>query len=213
MSVYNLKDIKPKQFFSRELFLDEGYVLLAPETPVTEELVNRLTRWEFRELKSEGVPMDAVVETGQGEGEGEGAAVLSDGRRIPFSLTPAPSQALDGYWTVDLASPTGRRKSIELYALASLSRHEDPWVRFFSGTATYRKKVVLPPASLAPFHSGWPRQSLTVTSARATGRARSSVVTHTSAFSRPIFTCTPRLVASTPVRSSVERNGVSTVSR
>ena len=39
--------------------------------------------------------------------------------------------------------------------------------------------------------------------APATGAPRSSEVTHTSAFSRPIFTCTPRLVASTAVRTNI----------
>jgi HD-GYP domain-containing protein (c-di-GMP phosphodiesterase class II) len=78
MSAINLTDLKPKQFFSRDLYLDQGYVLLAPETPVTEELVNRLTRWEFRQLQSEGLPVDAPTES-EGEGEGEGSVVFADG--------------------------------------------------------------------------------------------------------------------------------------
>ena len=63
--------------------------------------------------------------------------------------------------------------------------------------------LAMPFASVLPAHRRRPRQSFTATSAPATGAPRSSEVTHTSAFSRPIFTCTPRLVASTAVRTNI----------
>ena len=50
MNAVALRDLKPNTFFTKFLFLDGGFVLLAPETPVTQELINRLTRWEFREI-------------------------------------------------------------------------------------------------------------------------------------------------------------------
>jgi HD-GYP domain-containing protein (c-di-GMP phosphodiesterase class II) len=54
MNSVALKDLKPKSFFSKPLFLDEGFVLLAPETPVDEGLIKRLTQWEFREMRTAG---------------------------------------------------------------------------------------------------------------------------------------------------------------
>jgi len=54
MNSIALKDLKPKTFFSKPLFLDEGFVLLAPETPVDEALIKRLTQWEFRETRTLG---------------------------------------------------------------------------------------------------------------------------------------------------------------
>ena len=53
MNAVSLKDLKPKLFYSKPLFLDQGYVLLAPECPVDESLVKRMTRWEFRETHSQ----------------------------------------------------------------------------------------------------------------------------------------------------------------
>jgi HD-GYP domain-containing protein (c-di-GMP phosphodiesterase class II) len=57
MNSISLKDLKPKVFFSKPLFLDDGYVLLAPETAVDEGLIKRLTQWEFRETRTAGVPL------------------------------------------------------------------------------------------------------------------------------------------------------------
>ncbi len=67
MNEIALTELRPKLYFTKYLYLDEGYVLLAPETPVTPELIARLTRWEFRNLKTEGVPTELI--TGEEEGE------------------------------------------------------------------------------------------------------------------------------------------------
>ena len=66
-----------------------------------------------------------------------------------------------------------------------------------------RSTRAMPLASVLPFHSGWPRQSLMATRAPATGRPRSSVVTHTRLLLRPRLKCTPRLVTSAPVRAYI----------
>jgi len=76
-----MKDLKPKLFFSKPLFLDEGFILLAPECPVDEGLIKRLTRWEFRETFSDGLPLDAdhAAALGGAEGSGAQAPVFADG--------------------------------------------------------------------------------------------------------------------------------------
>lgn len=82
MNVVSIKDLKPKQFYSKPLFMDEGFVLLAPETPVDEGLVKRLTQWEFREMRTEGVALEeaAADDSAASEGEAAGtAAILPDG--------------------------------------------------------------------------------------------------------------------------------------
>ena len=81
MNSVALKDLKPKLFFSKPLFLDEGYILLVPETPVDEGLVKRLTRWEFRETLTAGLPIEEAVDdpaAKQGEKEADGSG-LPDG--------------------------------------------------------------------------------------------------------------------------------------
>ncbi|HTX72836.1 MAG TPA: HD-GYP domain-containing protein [Rectinemataceae bacterium] len=81
MNAILLKDLSANLFFSKPLFLDEGYVLLAPETPVDEALIKRLTRWEFREMRCAGVPVSAAaVEEGDTKGEeAEVAPHFADG--------------------------------------------------------------------------------------------------------------------------------------
>ena len=82
MNSIALKDLKPKTFFSKPLFLDEGFVLLAPETAVDEALIKRLTQWEFRETRTLGEALTEAVTEDVPEGaiEDPGAsASLPDG--------------------------------------------------------------------------------------------------------------------------------------
>jgi len=80
MNAIALKDLKPKTFFSKPLFLDEGFVLLAPETPVDEGLIKRMTQWEFREARTEGKPLQEAAREEETAGGGEAAtAVVPDG--------------------------------------------------------------------------------------------------------------------------------------
>ncbi len=80
MSAISLKDLKAKVFFSSPLFLDSGYILLAPETPVDEGLLKRLTRWEFREVHSSGHMLDeAVDEAEASQAEADAAPVIAEG--------------------------------------------------------------------------------------------------------------------------------------
>ncbi len=71
MNAISLRDLKPNTFFTKFLFLNGGFVLLAPETPVSQELVNRLTKWEFREMASDGQAVASIVEASSTE-EGAG---------------------------------------------------------------------------------------------------------------------------------------------
>jgi HD-GYP domain-containing protein (c-di-GMP phosphodiesterase class II) len=82
MNSIALKDLKAKLFFSKPLFLDEGFVLLAPETSVDEGLIKRLTQWEFREMKTAGVPLEEPAAEAEAAAQGEDAAaqaMLPDG--------------------------------------------------------------------------------------------------------------------------------------
>jgi HD-GYP domain-containing protein (c-di-GMP phosphodiesterase class II) len=77
MNIIALKDLKPNQFFSKPLFLDEGFVLLAPEMAVDEGLIRRLTQWEFRETRTAGQPLEAALVTEAEEHGTEDAANLA----------------------------------------------------------------------------------------------------------------------------------------
>jgi HD-GYP domain-containing protein (c-di-GMP phosphodiesterase class II) len=70
MNKVALNELKTGLFFSKPLFLDEGFVLLVPELAVEDALVKRLVRWEFRELLTDG----AVLSSPGGEDHKASAA-------------------------------------------------------------------------------------------------------------------------------------------
>ena len=53
---YAVKEIKPQSYFSKPVYLDEVYVITAPEMPFTEELIGLLDKWKFPKVVSEGEP-------------------------------------------------------------------------------------------------------------------------------------------------------------
>ena len=56
---------------------------------------------------------------------------------------------IDGPWDVTFQANRGAPASMQLEALASLSDQSDPGIKYFSGTATYRKSFSLPAGSKA----------------------------------------------------------------
>jgi len=66
-----LKDLGPDTFFDAPVFLDESYILLTPETPVTSTLVNHLAEWEFRQVQTEGTAGGAPADAGDSGGDDE----------------------------------------------------------------------------------------------------------------------------------------------
>jgi HD-GYP domain-containing protein (c-di-GMP phosphodiesterase class II) len=56
MNRYMVKDIPPGYFFSKPAYLDDEFVVAAPEMPFTTELIRTLSEWDFQEVFSEGEP-------------------------------------------------------------------------------------------------------------------------------------------------------------
>jgi HD-GYP domain-containing protein (c-di-GMP phosphodiesterase class II) len=46
--------LAPGAYFDKPVFLDDTYLLLSPDTPVTPELVRRLRKWKFDGIRSDG---------------------------------------------------------------------------------------------------------------------------------------------------------------
>lgn len=86
-----VRELQAGSYFDAPLFLDESYILLAPDTPVTDSLVRRLSTWEFREVISEG-------------------GLISG----PPSESAAPSQA-PGILSADLKEEETRRETLASY--------------------------------------------------------------------------------------------------
>ncbi len=63
-----LQTLKPNSFLTGTAYLDETFILLTPETPVTEELVRALQAWGYKEIFSqEAVTAKSVVEAASSE--------------------------------------------------------------------------------------------------------------------------------------------------
>lgn len=74
MNAIPFKELVPDTYYSSPVFLDETYILLTPETPMTAALINRLAEWEIRELYSDGylinddaIALDAAEEESDSE--------------------------------------------------------------------------------------------------------------------------------------------------
>ena len=51
------------KYYSQPVYLDDKYILLSPETPVTDDLITRLKNWKIDYVYSDGHPMDTAEET------------------------------------------------------------------------------------------------------------------------------------------------------
>jgi hypothetical protein len=75
----------------------------------------------------------------------------STGRTREFAVDGLPAASeITGVWNVDFPSGRGTSKRAELEQLVSWSDHPEPAIKYFSGTAVYRKTVIVPAEMLRP---------------------------------------------------------------
>jgi hypothetical protein len=74
--------------------------------------------------------------------------VYSSGKKRAVTLTPEPAVALAGEWAVSFAPKLGEPFTKTLPELMDFSKSDSKDVKYFSGTATYRKTVAVAAASL-----------------------------------------------------------------
>lgn len=81
MKAIPFKDLIPDTYYSEPVFLDESYILLTPETPLTSYLINTLAEWEMRELFTEGEALNSgdelALEDGEEDSDEEGKPITS----------------------------------------------------------------------------------------------------------------------------------------
>ena len=58
MKSISLSALVPSEYFDQPVYLDQNYILLTPDSPVTPELVKRLQKWKFAEVFSDGAIKD-----------------------------------------------------------------------------------------------------------------------------------------------------------
>jgi len=54
MNAIPVSTLQPNSYFDQPVYLEENYILLTPDSPVTEELVKRLKRWKYMEVLTAG---------------------------------------------------------------------------------------------------------------------------------------------------------------
>jgi hypothetical protein len=80
---------------------------------------------------------------------GRFALHLASGATLSLTVTDLPPPvAVSGPWEVQFAAGWGAPDRVTLLKLASWSEHDDPGIRYFSGTAVYRGELIVPPAML-----------------------------------------------------------------
>lgn len=67
MEKYLVSTLVEGKVFSQPVYLDEKYILLSPETPVTRMLIDRLVRWGIEYVHSSGEMSDSELPLGTGE--------------------------------------------------------------------------------------------------------------------------------------------------
>ncbi|MDR2608139.1 MAG: HD-GYP domain-containing protein [Treponema sp.] len=85
MRHYVLEEIPLNSYFSKVVYLDNQFILAAPETPFDEQLLKALQDWKFQEVLTEGEPRKeyAAEEVGAlEEQELSQMSLLSDGDKI-----------------------------------------------------------------------------------------------------------------------------------
>ncbi|MDR2103483.1 MAG: HD-GYP domain-containing protein [Treponema sp.] len=78
MKTYLVQEIPLGSFFSEPVFIDDQFVLASPEMPFSEEIVQALKEWDFKQVLSNGEPRESYV----GGELAEKWIILNDSERI-----------------------------------------------------------------------------------------------------------------------------------
>ena len=82
MNEYVVKEIEPKCYFTKPVYLDGSYVLTAPEVPFSRELISLLEKWKFTKVVSEGEANKEYTSVLNAAAKDGGNAQQSDADRL-----------------------------------------------------------------------------------------------------------------------------------
>jgi len=66
MNEFLVKEIQPNSFFTKTLYLDNSFVITAPEMPLVDEVIHILGKWSFKSLFTEGEQRDEYTKSSSG---------------------------------------------------------------------------------------------------------------------------------------------------
>ncbi|RKX85845.1 MAG: metal-dependent phosphohydrolase [Spirochaetes bacterium] len=58
MNKVSLENLKIDSYINQPVFLDEKYILLSPDVSISVEMVQRLKKWDYKEIKTDGIPFE-----------------------------------------------------------------------------------------------------------------------------------------------------------
>ena len=53
-----MKNLPEDTYLDKPTYLDEKYILLSPDVPITKDLKDRLTAWGYEKVYTDGTPQD-----------------------------------------------------------------------------------------------------------------------------------------------------------
>jgi HD-GYP domain-containing protein (c-di-GMP phosphodiesterase class II) len=65
----SLDSLSLNSYIDAPVFLDKDYIVLSPDIPVTKELLDRLARWQYRNVLTDGQPGEKPASSGENGGE------------------------------------------------------------------------------------------------------------------------------------------------
>jgi HD-GYP domain-containing protein (c-di-GMP phosphodiesterase class II) len=74
-----VSSLVPGSYFDQPVYLDTSYILLTPDSPVTQELVNRLRKWKYGDIATDGKPKDAPGYLSQANSGSVGPQTIDEG--------------------------------------------------------------------------------------------------------------------------------------
>lgn len=79
MNTIPVKNLEVNSYFSEPVYLSKNYILLNPDTPVSTQLINRLLKWEFRNVYTAGEVRGKIASsTASGEGSSTSTELIDD---------------------------------------------------------------------------------------------------------------------------------------
>ncbi len=78
MKTINISEIKPDTYYSEAVFLDKNYILTTPDIPIPEGLIERLKKWNYKSIQTDGFPADQAVKRTIEEKEGFTSSNLNE---------------------------------------------------------------------------------------------------------------------------------------
>ena len=81
MKEFPVNELKVQTYFTEPVYLDDGYILLAADVPITTDLLSRLVAWGYRNVLTDGEPAESPQEADTDAAPGEIAQSLEDEQR------------------------------------------------------------------------------------------------------------------------------------